>query len=206
MLRHFHVCQPHTANPDQWIIASGDVGEHLRFWSSGDEGDSWSEIKIPQQVFSDIPENGLPRILRFTQFSSLENGDLIWGTDDTSNSRRAALIRMSMAPDGPNFQMLGWLGTNCVRNISSYKSRLFLLLSESKHDLSSADLILFDAQANRIISMLLPNIAQIKDSVTDSLGSLKLLNGVGFYPAQGVVLMHPDKRGIFSVKIEEINN
>jgi hypothetical protein len=30
------------------------------------------------------------------------------------------------------------------------------------------------------------------------------VNGIGFYPGMGGVLMHPDKRGIFRVRIEEI--
>jgi ubiquinone/menaquinone biosynthesis C-methylase UbiE len=207
-LRHFHVCRPNPVIPNQWILASGDVMAHCRFWHSFDDGDTWAEIKIPQQGFPDIAEDVCPRILRFTQFCALENGDLIWGTDDTSGSGRAALVGMSIAKKeeekGTVFQMLGWLGKNCIRNISSYENRLFLLLSESKHDQSAADCILYDATTNRITSLLLPNVSQGIYSVTDSLGSERLVNGVGFYPAQGAVLMDPNKRGIFRVRIEEV--
>jgi hypothetical protein len=30
----------------------------------------------------------------------------------------------------------------------------------------------------------------------------EMVNGVGFFPASGAALMHPDKRGIFRVSIE----
>jgi SAM-dependent methyltransferase len=204
-LRHFHVCCPHPVEPNPWILASGDSGAHCRLWHSFDEGDTWTEVEIPQQVFPDIPTEDCPQILRFTQFSVMENGDLIWGTDDNrKGSTRSALIRMVMThKDTPSFQMLGWLNKNCIRNISSYGNRLFLLLSESKSDTSAADCILYDAATNRITSLLLPNIRQKRASVTDSLGSGRLVNGIGFYPAQGVVLMEPDKRGIFRIRIEE---
>jgi len=203
-MRHFHVCRPNPMNPGQWVLASGDIAAHCRLWFSEDDGDTWSEVQLPSPVFPDLPENRHPRALRFTQFSALENGDLVWGTDDTTHTGCAVLIRMSMSSGSPVFELIGWLGKNCVRNIASYKNKIFLFLSESKHDSSSADCILYDASTKRITSLLLPNLIQQKHPVTDSLGSEKLVNGVGFFPALGVVLMDPSKRGIFRVSIKEL--
>ncbi len=202
-LRHFHVCRPHPADPALWILASGDIGAHCRLWLSRDDGDSWQEVALGQADMVGMPAGGCPRLLRFTQFAALANGDLIWGTDDTSDANRAALVRLSLAGVHPAFHFLGWLGKNCIRNIVDCGHGRFLLLSESKHDPSSADCILYDASTQRIVSLLLPNVSQAKNSVTDSLGSLAMSHGVGFFPAPGAVLMHPDRRGIFCVSIEE---
>jgi len=201
-IRHFHVCRPNPTNPDQWILASGDKGAHCRLWFSEDDGDTWSEAQLPSPIFSNAPEGKYPFILRFTQFSALDN-DLIWGTDDTAHAGRAVLVRMSMNSGQPTFELEGWLGKNCIRNIASYENRVFLLLSESKHDPSSADCVLYDAATKRITSLLLPNLTQSKSSVTDSLGSEKLVNGVGFFPALEAVLKDMNTRGIFRVSIKE---
>ena len=203
-IRHFHVCRPNPVFPNQWVLASGDTKTQCRLWLSFNDGDTWTEIQIPQPVFSDVSENIPLSAFRFTQFCALENGDLIWGTDDITGSRRAALIRMVVGNGTSSLKLLGWLGKNCIRNISSYDNRMFLLLSESKHDRSTADFILYDVATNRITPLLLPNVSQGSDSVTESLGSEKLVNGVGFYPALGAVLMNPKKRGIFRVMIEEM--
>jgi hypothetical protein len=201
-LGHFHVCHPHPANPLLWVLASGDIDAHCRLWLSRDDGDSWQEVKLDQAELLDKPAGKLPRLLRFTQFAALENGDLIWGTDDTSYANRAALISLSLIADRPVFRFLGWLGRNSVRNIASLGHDRYLLLSESKHDPVSADCILYDYSTKRVTPMLLPNFSQNQRSVTDSLGSLQMVNGVGFFPASGAVLMHKDKRGIFRVSIE----
>lgn len=202
-LRHFHVCRPNPANPKQWILAAGDIGAHCRFWISLNDGSSWKEIFLPDPLFPDIPKDSYPRVLRFTQFCVLKNGDLIWGTDDISHSGRAALIRLSLASEQPKFYFEGALGNNCIRNIASFENKLFLLLSESKHDKSSADCIVYDAVSGRITSLLLPNISRAHHPVTNSLGSSVLMGGTGFFPAMGAVLMDPTKRGIFRIRIEE---
>ncbi len=202
-LRHFHVCHPHPADPSLWILASGDIGTHCRLWLSRDDGDSWQEVMLDQAEMVGMPEGKYPRLLRFTQFAALDNGDLIWGTDDTSDSDRAALVRLSLAGARPAFHFLGWLGKNCIRNIADCGGGRFLLLSESTHDPSSADCIVYDASTQRMATLLLPNVRQVKHPVTDSLGSLAVVDGVGFLPASGAVLMHPDHRGIFRVSIEE---
>mgnify|MGYP000866673475 CR=1 FL=1 len=202
-LRHFHVCHPHPADSSLWILASGDIGAHCRLWLSRDEGDCWQEVALDRAELLDMPEGKIPRLLRFTQFSVLDNGDLIWGTDDTSDANRAALISLSLRAERPVFRFLGWLGRNCIRNIAGLGSGRYLLLSESKHDSASADCILYDATTRRVTPMLLPNFSQTQHPVTDSLGSLRMVNAVGFFPASGAVVMHPDKRGIFRVGIEE---
>lgn len=204
-LRHFHVCCPNPCNPQQWILASGDIGVHNRLWISNDDGDNWSEITLMEADTSSLPKVGLPQVLRFTQVSVLDNGDLIWATDDTTGSGRSALIQLSLATERPTFYFLGWLGRNCVRNISSCGNDLFLMISESKHDVEVAHCILYDASRGRSVPLSLPNVAQKKNSVTDSLGSAALVDGVGFYPASGAVLMAPEKRGIFRISIKEID-
>lgn len=204
LLRHFHVCRPNPGRPDEWVLASGDIGEHCRLWLSVDDGSTWNEVLLPDPIIGDAPHASMPRVLRFTQFSTLANGDLIWGTDDTTHAGRAALIRLSLASGRPEFFHEGWLGKNCVRNIASCNGQTFLLLSESKHDKSSADCIVYDATTGRLTSLLLPNLGQTSQTVTDSLGSASLLGGVGFFPASGAVLMDPAKRGLFRVSIMEI--
>ena len=203
-LRHFHVCRPNPAKLEQWVLATGDIGAHCRFWLSDDNGTSWGEISLPDPLFPDLPKDSYPRVLRFTQFCTLPNGDFIWGTDDTSHAGRAVLVRLSLASAQPVFHMEGWLGKNCIRNIASVDGKLFFLLSESKHDRSSADCIVYDAVTGRITSLLLPNLSQGSHPVTDSLGSSNMVNGVGFFPASGAIVMNPDKRGIFRVSIGEI--
>ena len=203
-LRHFHVCRSHPSNPGLWILASGDVRSHCRLWLSDDDGDSWREVPLNLAEMNGMPEGSLPRLLRFTQFATLENGDLIWGTDDTSDANRAALVRLSLTGERPAFHFLGWLGANCIRNIIACGQDRFLLLSESKHDSSSADCILYDAAIGRLTPLLLPNPSQTQHSITDSLGSALLIDGVSFIPAPGAVLMASDKRGIFRVSIEEV--
>jgi ubiquinone/menaquinone biosynthesis C-methylase UbiE len=202
-LRHFHVCRPNPANPTQWVLASGDIGVHNRLWLSNDDGDNWTEIKLTESTCSNFPKS-FPQALRFTQFSALSNGDLIWGTDDTGGSGRAALVQLSTITGDPVFHFRGWLGRNCIRNISSCGNDLFLLISESVHDATSADMILYDATRNRIVSLLLPNISQMKNTVTDSVGSASMADGLAFYPALGAVLMDSGKRGIFRIGLEEI--
>lgn len=204
-LRHFHVCRPHPSAPSLWILASGDIGAHCRMWLSQDDGDHWQEVMLDQAELVGMPEGKYPRLLRFTQFAALDNGDLIWGTDDTSDVNRAALISLSLSTNRPVFRFLGWLGRNCIRNIASLGGDRYLLLSESTHDPVSADCILYNATTERVTPFLLPNLGQIQNPVTDSLGSLQMPNGVGFFPAQGAVLMHPDKRGIFRVSIEDLS-
>ncbi|WP_291448979.1 methyltransferase domain-containing protein [Desulfovibrio sp.] len=202
-LRHFHVCRPHSAYLKRWILASGDVGKHCRLWLSDDDGNAWHEVLLDQVEKMNMPES-CPNLLRFTQFSILENGDLIWGTDDTTNAERSALIRLSLTGDRPVLRFLGWLGENCVRNIMSCGNDRFLLLSESVYNTSSADCILYDAETNRITHLLLPNPSQARNSVADSLGSAHMVNGIGFFPARGAILMPSDKRGIFRVSIEVV--
>lgn len=204
-LRHFHVCRPHPSAPSLWILASGDIGAHCRMWLSQDDGDHWQEVMLDQAELVGMPEGKYPRLLRFTQCAALDNGDLIWGTDDISDVNRAALISLSLSTNRPVFRFLGWLGRNCIRNIASLGGDRYLLLSESIHDPVSADCILYNATAERVTPFLLPNLGQIQNTVTDSLGSLQMPNGVGFFPAQGAVLMHPDKRGIFRVSIEDLS-
>jgi len=204
-IRHFHVCRPNPLNPSQWVLASGDRGAHCRLWFSEDDGDNWSEVHAPSPIFPTVPDNRHPQVFRFTQFSTLENGDFIWGTDDTSRVGCAALVRMSINSGQPVFKLEGWLGKNCIRNVMSYKDRVFLLFSESKADPSLASCILYDAPKGRIVSLVLPNFVQSASSVTDSLGSEKLINGVGFFPALGAVL-DPRNRGIFRVSLKEINS
>lgn len=203
-LRHFHVCRPNSGNLEQWILASGDIGAHCRLWFSNNDGDDWSEVDLTQSATSNLPKEPFPEVLRFTQFSVLNNGDLIWGTDDTQRARRAALVRLSAIAESPAFDFCGWLGANCVRNISSLGEDEFLIMSESKGDVSSADLIFYQAASNRIVRLLLPNISQSKSSVTTSLGSDVLADGVGFYPAIGSIVMSPKQRGIFRLSIKEI--
>jgi SAM-dependent methyltransferase len=204
-LRHFHVCRPHPSAPSLWILTSGDIGAHCRMWLSRDDGDHWQEVMLDQAELVGMPEGKYPRLLRFTQFSALDNGDLIWGTDDTSDANRAALISLSLSPGRPVFRFLGWAGRNCIRNIACLGGNRYLLLSESTHDPVSADCILYDATSSYLTPLLLPNLGQIQHPVTDSLGSLQMPNGVGFFPAPGAVLMHPDKRGIFRVSIEDLS-
>ncbi|MCG9116345.1 class I SAM-dependent methyltransferase [Laribacter hongkongensis] len=204
-LRHFHVCRPHPSAPSLWILASGDIGAHCRMWLGQDDGDHWQEVMLDQAELVGMTEGKYPRLLRFTQFAALDNGDLIWGTDDTSDVNRAALISLSLSTNRPVFRFLGWLGRNCIRNIASLGGDRYLLLSELKHDPVSADCILYNATTERVTPFLLPNLGQIQNPVTDSLGSLQMPNGVGFFPAQGAVLMHPDKRGIFRVSIEDLS-
>lgn len=203
-LRHFHVCRPHPAHPNLWILASGDVGVHCRLWLSDDDGGQWHEVPLDQAEKIGMPEGACPRLLRFTQFAALDNGDLIWGTDDTADANRAALVRLSLSGERPVFHFLGWLGANCIRNIIACGEDRFLLLSESKHDTNSVDCFLFDAANNRITPLLLPNLSMLKSPITDSLGSSCLADGVGFFPAIGVILMAADKRGIFRVSLTEL--
>ena len=201
-LRHFHVCRPHPQNPSLWILASGDAGRHCRLWTSRDDGDSWREITFNTAELKDMPPQH-PRLLRFTSFAPLENGDLLWGTDDVSDSRRAALIRLSLSGDKPTLSFLGWLGKNCIRNITACGNDTFLLISESKHEQTIADCILFDARRNRTSFLALPNISQQNNPVTGSSGSLIISDKVAFFPALGSILIHPNKRGIFRIRIEE---
>ncbi len=203
VLRHFHVCQPYPGQPGRWLLSSGDVGKHVHVWISEDDGDSWNEIPAPERLMSDAQLEAYPEPLRFTQCSMLENGDVLWGTDDVRRAGRSALIRMSCAGDQPVFSFQGWLGRNCVRNIASYKDKYFLMLSETLYAPAAADCHLFDVENNRITSLLLPNLGQSGHPVTDSLGSGRFVDGVGFYPALGAVLMNPKKRGIFRVTLEE---
>lgn len=203
-LRCFRVCRPNPHRPDEWVLASGDVGAHCRLWFSVDDGTTWREVPLPDPIMGGVSNASIPRVLRFTQFSTLANGDLIWGTDDTTHAGRAALIRLSLASGRPEFFLEGGLGKNCVRNIASSNGQIFLLLSESKHDRSSADCIVYDVTTRRLTSLLLPNLGQTSQTVTDSLGSANLLDGVGFFPASGAVLMDPGKRGVFRVSIKEI--
>lgn len=204
-LRHFHVCHPHPADPSLWVLASGDIGVHCRLWLSHNDGDTWQEVALDQAGMVGMPEGKYPRLLRFTQFAALPNGDLIWGTDDTADANCAALVCMRLS-ERPTFFFLGWLGQNCIRNISGFGNDRFLLLSESsdKRDSTTADCILYDATTRLTTRLLLPNLSRKNHSITDSLGSLQLTNEVGFFPAAGAVLMTSDQRGIFRVSIEEL--
>lgn len=204
-IRHFHVCRPHPLQPRQWLLASGDTGTHCRLWSSFDDGETWAETHLPNPILSDGPEGRIPRLLRFTQFSVLSSGDLLWGTDDTSDAGRAALIRKSGPPGQPNFHLEQWLGKNAIRNIASYEGRVFLLLSESKGDPSAADCFIYDASRKRIVQFLLPNFSQSTHSVTDSLGSESLVKGVGFFPATGAILLDRSRRGILRISLKELS-
>lgn len=201
-LRHFHICYPHPKKPSLWILASGDMDNHCRLWISADDGDSWQEITFDSIELKDMPAQA-PRLLRFTSFAALENGDLIWGTDDVCDSRRAALVTLSLSGEKPMLSFLGWLGKNCIRNITTCGDSTFLLISESKHELTAADCILFDAKKKRICFLLLPNIAQQKSPTTGSLGSLTMLDKTVFFPASGSILIQSDKRGLFRVRIKE---
>ncbi|QII86721.1 methyltransferase domain-containing protein [Bordetella hinzii] len=205
-LRHFHVCQPYPGQPGRWLLSSGDTGEHIHVWISEDDGDSWKEIPAPERLISDTQLEAYPEPLRFTQCAMLENGDVLWGTDDVRRAGRSALIRMSFTGDQPTFTFQGWLGRNCVRNITSYRDKYFLMLSETLYAPAAADCHLFDAESNRITSLLLPNVGESGHPVTDSLGSARLVDGIGFYPALGAVLMDPKKRGIFRVTLEEMKS
>jgi hypothetical protein len=201
-IRHFHVCRPNPANPRQWILSSGDVANQCRLWTSEDDGDTWKEVDAAGMAIPEIPAKSGQRIFRFTQFSTLSNGDLIWGTDDLLGLGRAALIRMSYKSGEPTFHFLAWLGDNCVRNIIACGDDRFLLISESKKQVLTVDVFLYDHHTGGISRVMLPNLRRQRCPVTASLGSSHLVDGCAFIPSLGNVFC--DRRGLLRIRLEAV--
>jgi len=198
--RHFHVCRPNPANPEQWVLSSGDLASQCRLWTSEDDGDSWVEIDAARVTITEIPGESRRQVFRFTQFSALSNGDLIWGTDDLLGVGCSALIRMSQASGEPVFHFLGWLGDNCIRNIIACGDDRFILVSESKSETMSTDVFLYDHNAGEISRLTVPNLNHQKCSVTDSLGSSYFIDGYAFVPAFGNIFL--DRWGLLRIHID----
>jgi hypothetical protein len=202
-IRHFHLCTPNPAKPAQWLLASGDKGRHNRLWTSDDDGDSWQEIGYAPPAVDGVQAHRLPGAFRLTQINSSDDGELVWGSDDTLGVGRAILMGLSLAEGVARFRHLGWAGPNAVRNVVKLGSDLFLFLGEAKGaGLESADCVLLDIKTGRRLALTLPNIGNFDSTTTDSLGTTHLRDNLGFFPCLGSVLT-TSKAGILRLRLED---
>jgi len=213
-LRHFHVCTTTPAAPDTWILASGDMTTHCRLWTSRDNGNHWTEIKVKNfpldiSAASSSSANRLRispfdivRILRFTSINNATDGCYVWGTDDSLGVGRAALIKMRLEESAAHFEIAGWLGENYTRNIVALADDLFLTVSESKNNLSHIDFSIWDAITNSSFQFKIPNPRRAQLSTTASVGSFHTAAGSAFLKWNDGIFSNDPCR-ILKITIEE---
>lgn len=202
-IRHFHLCTPNPAKPTQWLLASGDKGRHNRLWTSDDDGDSWDEVAFAHPLLSDVQPHRAPGAIRLTQINATDDGELVWGSDDTLGAGRAVLMGLKLVGHDAKVRHLGWSGPNAVRNVLKLGPQLFMFLGEAKGaGLAGADCVLLDTSTGRQLNLVLPNLSDQATTTTDSLGSTRLLDGLAFFPILGGVLTN-SRAGMLRLRVED---
>lgn len=193
-IRHWHTCVADPYQSGRWLVSSGDEAPHNRIWTSEDDGLSWVEVPPPEPLDSVGRQLSAPRRLyRFTApwFGPYE---VLWPTDDTLGIGRAGLV---VAPRRAPHQvrLAALLGANEMRSLVALEDGSWLAISESKLDLTGADI--YHVTANYTGQRLgqVPNRAAIRTGFTRTLSSRAARNGVFFTYDDGGIL-HPDCRFI----------
>ncbi len=136
-IRHFHTCFPWPNAPGNsnakngaWLVSSGDTDEQSKVWISYDCGDSWKNI-----TDKSFPLNGddfTRSVHRYTTLQYLEDGSILWATDDHAcPERSASLVKAEIENDVLKLNILTSLSSNNIRSLIDFGS-YFLSISEAK--------------------------------------------------------------------------
>lgn len=202
-IRHFHLCSPNPAKPAEWLLSTGDKGRHNRLWTSNDDGDSWQEVNLDGLSLPGVAAASVSGAARLTQINATDDGELVWGSDDKLGIGKAALMAMRLQGRAPTFRHLGFAGPNAVRNVVKLGPSLFMFLCETKEPANeAAECVLLDSYSGKRVTLTLPNLSGQNSTTSDSLGSVCLRDGVGFFPAIGAVLT-TSRNGILRFRFED---
>lgn len=173
-IRHFHTCQ-YYAEPNIWILSTGDHFSHCRQFFSYDNGETWIEKFVDRVIGKKISK--ISRAIRRTCEIYSDN-HLYWVTDDRLGLGESHFVAMSLrVPETLN--IIDAVGINEARALIKISKNYFISITESKVDGSQAAIFLLGPSMEPFLIGHL-DFHNIKTGFTYSRGSKVADNGI-FY-------------------------
>lgn len=200
-VRHFHTCQADPFEPGRWIASSGDAGNHIRQWVSGDDGITWSELAPNLRPSKLVPSGAERRVFRRTA-EIYDEKSLYWVSDDDLGAKIAVLVTAPRTQPQAA-RVVDSVGNNCGRSLISLGPGLALSIAESKDDLRGADVYFVDLAQGALPLERVPNPTERVSGFTASLTS-KAANGGTFFAFEDGLLDAESRGTRWTVEFSDV--
>jgi hypothetical protein len=203
-LRHFHTCFADLEIKGRWYVTTGDRLDNNRLYISDDDGKNWERIAVNKIAPTKLIQNRFKNnILRFT--SCFFKGDYIyWATDDLVGLSQPCYVRMNRKEVRKGeYEILSFFDNNLIRSVIPDEEGGCLTISESKFDLSEADIHYVDNKNSITTLKSIPNRSGNESGTTLSLNSLKFNNGIA-YSLHDVNLFAEKQPGILKYELKRL--
>ncbi len=184
-IRHFHTCfpWPKPGNRDTehsaWLVSSGDTAKQSQVWITYNNGDTWKNIT--DKSFPLDGKDFTRTTHRYTSLQYLEDGSILWATDDHANpARSASLVKAELENNTLKLNVLTSLWSNNNRSLIDFGS-YFLSISEAKEpDIKNAYFQVLNKQEPSYIEWAGTISCPARTGFTYSLSSIMAYENVAF--------------------------